>query len=305
MNAKHKADVALLTDRRYEAMLALPGDWYLGNILEDDGLLQKELERQGISSVRVDWARKDVDWSQYKFVVFRTTWDYFDRFLEFSQWLDAVSKQTKLCNPYSIIKWNMDKHYLKDLDSKGIPVTPSRFVEKGSTVNIEDEISKSGWHELVIKPCVSGAARHTYRVNKLNTKAIETVVNELLKHESFVYQPFLESVLTQGEDTLMLFDGKFSHAIRKLAKPGDFRVQDDHGGTVHDYQPDAEQIEFAEKAMAVCSTLPSYGRVDMVRDNQGKLALMELEMIEPDLWLRKHPPSAKLFAESIARVIKG
>lgn len=87
----------------------------------------------------------------------------------------------------------------------------------------------------------------------------------------------------------MLFDGKFSHAIRKLAKPGDFRVQDDHGGTVHDYQPDAEQIEFAEKAMAVCSTLPSYGRVDMVRDNQGKLALMELEMIEPELWLRKHP----------------
>jgi len=305
MNAKHKADVALLTDHRYEAMVALPGDWYLGNILEDDGLLQNELERQGISSVRVDWARKDVDWSQYKCVVFRTTWDYFDRFEEFSQWLDDVSKQTKLCNPYSMIKWNMDKHYLKDLESKGIPVTPSRFVEKGSTVNIEDEILKSGWHELVIKPCVSGAARHTYRVNKLNAKAIETVVNKLLKYESFVYQPFLESVLTQGEDTLMLFDGKFSHAIRKLAKPGDFRVQDDHGGTVHDYQPDAEQIEFAEKAMAVCSTLPSYGRVDMVRDNQGKLALMELEMIEPELWLRKHPPSAKLFAESIARVIKG
>lgn len=305
MNARYKADVALLTDHRYESMVALPGDWYLGNILEDDGLLQNELERQGISSVRVDWARKDVDWSQYKCVVFRTTWDYFDRFEEFSQWLSAVSKQTKLCNPYSIIKWNMDKHYLKDLESKGIPVTPSRFVEKGNTVNIEDEILKSGWHELVIKPCVSGAARHTYRVNKLNAKAIETVVNELLKHESFVYQPFLESVLTQGEDTLMLFDGKFSHAIRKLAKPGDFRVQDDHGGTVHDYQPDAEQIEFAEKAMAVCSTLPSYGRVDMVRDNQGKLALMELEMIEPELWLRKHPPSAKLFAESITRVIKG
>ena len=305
MNAKRKADVALLTDHRYEAMVALPGDWYLGNILEDDGLLQKELEGQGISSVRVDWARKDMDWSQYKCVVFRTTWDYFDRFEEFSQWLDDVSKQTKLCNPYSMIKWNMDKHYLKDLGSKGIPVTPSRFVEKGSTVNIEDEILKSGWHELVIKPCVSGAARHTYRVNKLNAKAIETVVNKLLKYESFVYQPFLESVLTQGEDTLMLFDGKFSHAIRKLAKPGDFRVQDDHGGTVHDYQPDAEQIEFAEKAMAVCSTLPSYGRVDMVRDNQGKLALMELEMIEPELWLRKHPPSAKLFAESIARVIKG
>jgi len=75
LNAKYKADVALLTDHRYEAMVALPGDWYLGNILEDDGLLQKALEKQGFSSVRVDCARKDVDWSQYKCVVFRTTWD--------------------------------------------------------------------------------------------------------------------------------------------------------------------------------------------------------------------------------------
>ncbi|NBR07453.1 MAG: hypothetical protein EBT92_17055 [Planctomycetes bacterium] len=286
-------------------MVAPPGDWYLGNILEDDGLLQKALEHEGLSSARLDWSRKDVDWSQYKCAVFRTTWDYFDRFEEFSQWLNAISHQTKLCNPYSTIKWNMDKHYLKDLESKGIPVTPSQFIEKGSKINIGDEISKSGWKELVIKPCVSGAARHTYRVNKLNAKKVEAVVNELLAQESFVYQPFLESILTQGEDTLMVFDGKYSHAIRKLAKPGDFRVQDDHGGTVHEYQPDTEQIEFAEKAMAVCSPLPSYGRVDMVRDNQGKLALMELEMIEPELWLRKHPPSANLFARSIARVVGG
>lgn len=305
MNAKYKADVALLTDRRYEAMVASPGDWYLGNILEDDQLLQRELANQGFSSVRVDWARKDIDWSQYKCAIFRTTWDYFDRFEEFSQWLDTISRQTKLCNPYAIIKWNMDKHYLKDLELRGVAVVPSRFVEKGGTINIGDEILKSGWMEMVIKPCVSGAARHTYRVNKSNAREVETVVNELLKQESFVYQPFLESVLKQGEDTLVLFDGKYSHAIRKLAKPGDFRVQDDHGGTVHHHQPDADQIEFAERAIAVCSPMPNYGRVDMVRDNQGKLALMELEMIEPELWLRKYPASANLFAQSIARFLRG
>ena len=193
MNAKRKADVALLTDHRYEAMVALPGDWYLGNILEDDGLLQKELEGQGISSVRVDWARKDMDWSQYKCVVFRTTWDYFDRFEEFSQWLDDVSKQTKLCNPYSMIKWNMDKHYLKDLGSKGIPVTPSRFVEKGSTVNIEDAISKSGWHELVIKPCVSGAARHTYKIEREQLEAFENLFADLIANEA------IEQVVLAGK----------------------------------------------------------------------------------------------------------
>lgn len=303
MNPKYKADIALLTDHRYEAMVAMPGDWYLGNILEDDQLLQKELDLLGISSIRLDWARKDIDWSQYKCAIFRTTWDYFDRFDEFSQWLDAIKAQTKLCNPYSIIKWNMDKHYLKDLDSRGIPVVPSHFVEKGNSINIEEELSKSGRDELVIKPCVSGAARHTYRVNKSNFSTVETIINELLRKESFVCQPFFESVLTQGEDTLMLFGGEYSHAIRKLAKPGDFRVQDDHGGTVHHHQPDADQIKFAKRAMAVCDPLPSYGRVDMVRDNQGNLAVMELELIEPELWLRKHPPSAKLFAKAIAGMI--
>lgn len=303
MNPKYKADIALLTDHRYESMVALPGDWYLGNILEDDQLLQKELDLLGLSSIRLDWARKDIDWSHYKCAIFRTTWDYFDRFDEFSQWLDAIKAQTKLCNPYSIIKWNMDKHYLKDLDSRGIPVVPSHFVEKGNSINIEEELSKSGRDELVIKPCVSGAARHTYRVNKSNFSTVETIINELLRKESFVCQPFFESVLTQGEDTLMLFGGEYSHAIRKLAKPGDFRVQDDHGGTVHHHQPDADQIEFAKRAMAVCGPLPSYGRVDMVRDNQGNLAVMELELIEPELWLRKHPPSAKLFAKAIAGMI--
>lgn len=304
MNPKYKADIALLTDHRYESMVALPGDWYLGNILEDDQLLQKELDLLGLSSIRLDWARKDIDWSHYKCAIFRTTWDYFDRFDEFSQWLDAIKAQTKLCNPYSIIKWNMDKHYLKDLDSRGIPVVPSHFVEKGNRINIEEELSKSGRDELVIKPCVSGAARHTYRVNKSNFSTVETIINELLRKESFVCQPFFESVLTQGEDTLMLFGGEYSHAIRKLAKPGDFRVQDDHGGTVHHHQPDAAQIEFAKRAMAVCDPLPSYGRVDMVRDNQGNLAVMELELIEPELWLRKHPPSAKLFAKAIAGMIE-
>lgn len=303
MNPKYKADIALLTDHRYEAMVALPGDWYLGNILEDDQLLQNELDLLGISSIRLDWARKDIDWSHYKCAIFRTTWDYFDRFDEFSQWLDAIKAQTKLCNPYSIIEWNMDKHYLKDLESRGIPVVPSHFVEKGNRINIEEELSKSGWDELVIKPCVSGAARHTYRLNNSNFSTVETIINELLRKESFVFQPFFESVLTQGEDTLMLFGGEYSHAIRKLAKPGDFRVQDDHGGTVHHHQPDVDQIEFAKRAMAVCDPLPSYGRVDMVRDNQGNLAVMELELIEPELWLRKHPPSAKLFAKAIAGMI--
>ena len=134
-------DVTILTDKRFDNPTEITP--YIQNVLDEDNALLLALERKELRVIRTYWDNPNFDWSSTKYVIFRTTWDYFDRFEEFSQWLNAVSKQTKLCNPYAIIKWNMDKHYLKDLESKGIPVTPSRFVEKGSTVNIEDAISKS------------------------------------------------------------------------------------------------------------------------------------------------------------------
>ncbi len=297
------ADIALLTESRYCAEVATPSDWYLANILTDDRLLQDALRGRGLSSVRVDWADSSLDWASYKCVVFRTTWDYFDRFNEFSNWLKLVNKKTKLCNPESIIHWNMDKHYLSNLFEKGIPVVESSFVEKATRLDLRELIKSTDWNKGVIKPCVSGAARHTYRVDISNAQALNLVLEKLIEKESFVFQPFQESVLEKGEDTLMVFNGKYSHAIRKLPKPGDFRVQDDHGGTVHYYQPTFAQIELAERAIAVCDPKPAYGRVDLVTDNCGKLAVMELELIEPELWLRMHPPSAQYFAEAIVKLL--
>src|SRR5687768_2531575 len=100
------ADVALLTERRYAASAAAPDDWYLGNILADDRHLQDALRERGLSSVRVDWSRPDVDWSRFRCAVFRSTWDYFDRFAEFSAWLDRVEGQTPLCNDAAKVRWN-------------------------------------------------------------------------------------------------------------------------------------------------------------------------------------------------------
>jgi glutathione synthase/RimK-type ligase-like ATP-grasp enzyme len=296
------ADVALLTDRRYTAATAPNGDWYLGNILADDGLLQAALGRRGFSSVRVDWADPDVDWSRFRCAVFRTTWDYFDRLAEFTPWLSRAEVRTVLCNPAPTVRWNMDKHYLADLEARGVPVVPSRFVERGTTATVADLLAETGWAEAVVKPCVSGAARHTYRVNRTTAAGLDSVVRQLLAAESLILQPFQEDIVRGGEDTLMVFGGKYSHAVRKVAKPGDFRVQDDHGGTVHEYRPTAEQIVLAERAAAACHPVPAYGRVDMVRDNDGRLAVMELELIEPELWLRFHPPAAETFADALAAV---
>lgn len=295
-----EADIALLTERRYTATRAEPNDWYLGNILREDHLLQTALTSLGFTSVRLDWSIPEVNWSKFRVAVFRTTWDYFDRFAEFSAWLGRVEKQTRLCNDAALVAWNMDKHYLRDLEVRGIPVVQSHYLERGSDVALPDLLDRKGWEEAVLKPCVSGAARHTYRVNRENAAAVNATMQQLLKEESLILQPLQQDVLRTGEDTLVVFQGRFSHAVRKVAKSGDFRVQDDYGGTVHPHQPTNAQIELAEHAMAVCRPIPAYGRVDMIRDNEGRLAIMELELIEPELWLRNDPPSAHRFAKAIA-----
>lgn len=297
------ADVALLTDRRYEASTAAPDDWYLANILADDRLLQDALRERGLSSVRVDWARPGVDWARFRCAVFRSTWDYFDRFAEFSDWLDRVERQTTLCNAAATIRWNADKHYLADLSARGVPVVPSRFIERGCDDALPAILAAAGWDDAVLKPCVSGAARHTYRVNRDHALAIDALVRPLLADESFILQPFQANVLSRGETSLLLFDGHYSHAVRKTPKAGDFRVQDDYGGTVHAYDPPADEIALAERAVAACDPRPAYARVDLVRDNDGRFAVMELELIEPELWLRRHPPAAAALADAVARVV--
>jgi len=300
---RFNADVVLLTDSRYEALKAAEGDWYLSNILSDDYYLQEALNEIGLTSMRIDWARRDVDWSGFKCAVFRTTWDYFERITEFISWLNSVQDETILLNDASLIRWNLDKHYLADLHSLGVPVVETVFIEKGSKINLHQLLEEAGRKEGIIKPCISGAARHTYRFSHKNATEIQQVIEQLLTNEAFLFQPFIEDVVKSGEDTLMIIDGHFTHAVRKVAKHGDFRVQDDHGGTVHKYTPAKEQIELAERAMAACNPAPGYGRVDMVLDNEGRWAVMELELIEPELWLRHHPPAAKNFARAISKVL--
>ncbi|MBA4191248.1 MAG: hypothetical protein C0467_24975, partial [Planctomycetaceae bacterium] len=293
------ADVALLTDPRYLAEVAEEGDWYLDNILQDDRLLQNALQRLGISSVRIDWSRPGVDWSQFKWAVFRTTWDYFDRFDEFSSWLRRAANETKLCNSAALVQWNMDKHYLADLATRGISVVESQFIERGDSVKLSEVLVETGWTDAVVKPCVSGAARHTYRVTPANVASVDPVIEKLLVSESVMLQPFQHDVTVSGEDSLMVFNGKVTHAVRKTPKAGDFRVQDDHGGSVRNHTPSAEQIDLAERAIAACEPTPAYGRVDLVRNNRGELAIMELELIEPELWLRYCPEAASEFAKAV------
>ncbi|MCA9688307.1 MAG: hypothetical protein KC636_01770 [Myxococcales bacterium] len=296
-----EAEVALVTEGRYVADEAPAGDWYLENILADDRLVIAALARRGLSARRVDWAAPGVDWGAFRCAVLRTTWDYFDRFAEFSPWLARVAARTRLCNELALVRWNIDKHYLRDLAAAGVPVVPTRFLERGATASLAGLLEETGWEEAVLKPCVSGAARHTYRVDRAGAGALEGLLARLLADEAMMLQPFQRDVLVGGEVTVVAIDGRATHGVRKLARPGDFRVQDDFGGTVHAHAPRREEVALAEAAMAACSARPVYGRVDMVRGDDGRLLVMELELVEPELWYRMHPPAAEAFAEALVR----
>ena len=296
-----KYDVVLLTDARYVA--DENPDWYVQNIFDEDELVTRALEKRGLQVWRTNWDNPDFDWSQTRYVIFRSTWDYFDRFPKFSKWLDQVSVQTRLINPHSIIKWNMDKHYLQDLANNGINIPPTVYIEPGDPRTLHGIIQETGWSEIILKPCVSGAARHTYRLHQGNIEAHEIIFKELISLESMILQEFQDKVTSQGEMAFMLFDGKYSHAVLKRAKAGDFRVHEDHGGSVHKYMASKDEIVFAKKVISVCDPVPVYARVDAIRDNNNKLCVSELELIEPELWFRYFPQAAELFADALMKVV--
>ena len=292
-----KYDVVLLTDHRY--LKESYPDEYSNNVVTEDNLVKEALEKQGLSVWRTNWDNPNFDWALTKSVLFRTTWDYFDRFPEFSEWLDGISKKTKLINPMEMIRWNLDKHYLSDLQKNGIPVVPTYFIEAGEKRTLAECVRDSGWNKIILKPAISGAARHTYKLTAETTDPYETVFRELIKDEAMLIQPFMENILTKGEVAHMVMGGKYTHSVLKIAKKGDFRVQDDFGGTVHDYQPNDTEIEFIENVMKNVSPTPAYGRVDVIWDNLDQLVVSELELIEPELWFRKNHDAATELAKEI------
>ncbi len=292
-------DVVILTEDRFERVdVSSP---YTVNVALEDGLLEQALTRCGLSVERVSWSRAGYDWQSTRAVVFRSTWDYFDRFPEFSVWLKRVSSCAQVFNPVDVVRWNVDKHYLRDLQQRGSRIVPTHFAPQGDDRTLAAWLADCECDEAVIKPVVSGAARHTYRVTTDAAPQFEGILAECLAARAMMLQPFQRSVLTRGEVSLVMIDGRFSHAVQKLAKPGDFRVQDDHGGTVRLYTPTDAEIACAERAVASCPAPPIYARVDLVDDNAGLPAIMELELIEPELWFRLHPPAAAALAQSVVR----
>ena len=289
-------DITILTDDRY---INPKKDWYTEQVIIEDELLKQNLTSLGLNVNRKSWSDKSYKWEDTKFAIFRTTWDYFDRYDEFFKWIEKTKMKTKFINSEEIIKWNIDKKYLIELEKKGINIAPTILIKNTEKINLKQLFHTTKWKEAVIKPAISGAAKNTYRVNKENYTEYEKKFNDLIKEESMLFQEFLDDILKNGEISLILIEGKYTHSIKKIAKKGDFRVQDDHGGKVVDYNATQGEINFAKKCLEATDYTPIYARVDIIYDNNNKPSLSELELIEPELWFRNYPQAAKLLAESI------
>ena len=310
-------EIWLLTEHQYASLSPDQKDLppYMQHVLVEDDTVLKALESRGVLVQKVDWADAQLDWGRPDALLFRTTWDCFERWPEFSRWLKDASLQSTLLNDAKIVRWNLNKKYLLDLERCGLRIVPTTVWEQGESIAMSDVISESGWDDVVIKPLVSGAAMDTHRVHgptdalhvsppDPNGLSAQELWSHLLGRQGMMAQPFLPSVAQHGEISVIWVHGKVTHAVHKRAKEGDFRVQDDHGGTVHRHELQKDELDFAIRTMDVCQEWllshdmppPLYARIDMVIDLDGEWALSELEMVEPELWFRFCPQAADALA---------
>lgn len=280
-------------------MILLATSPELPDLYDDDQLLLSALRDLGHTAQAAVWSDPDVDWGSARGVVIRSCWDYFDRPDAFAAWTAALPPGV-LCNPRDTITWNMNKRYLEDLRHQGADVPeiywPGAPLSPG---RLATELESRGWREFVCKPAISGAARNTWRGSVEELEISESRLNNLLSHHDMLVQPYLREVEHHGEWSFIFFGGVFSHAVLKRARPGDFRVQDDHGGTVHVEPPPAGLLAQAQAVQQRVTKPHTYARVDGI-EVEGKLMLMELELIEPELFLRTHPDAPRVMATAIA-----
>lgn len=262
----------------------------------DDELLARELQSHfDIQVTPIPWDQK-CDWKKFDLVLVRSTWDYTHHLDKFLNVIREIEQQTNLLNSYKLILWNSHKHYLKELQNQGVQIVPTQFFSSSDSLQIPAQ-----WHEelFIIKPCISASAYKTMIISRADI--ISRAYQKELHSGDWMLQPFLPQI-KQGEISLHYFNGKFSHAINKVPKSGDFRVQLEHGADLQLYEASAEILRCGEK---IVSNIPHeylYARVDLV-PYQNSFVLMELELIEPALYFRTDPSSVKNFSHALEKAL--
>lgn len=265
----------------------------------DDQIFQRALERRGAQAVPLLWDAP-ADWSGYDVVVVRSCWDYHLRHREFLAWIDRVERGGAILhNAPSILRWNSDKRYLRDLEQAGIDVVHTRWTDAAETpLSLASVLAEEGWQDVVIKPAISASATDTWRVPAGKSAEWEDRFRAMVRRGAVMIQPFVSEVARDGEWSLVFVGGEFSHAMLKHPAPGDFRVQTEHGGSQRREVPDPGLVRAAQGVLSCAPEAASYARVDgCVVD--GHFRVMELELLEPTLYFTEGPAAADRLADLV------
>ncbi len=282
--------------------IAFATDCHHSTLAADDRLAVRRLEGAGVRVEAVVWNDERVRWSSFDAVIIRSTWDYHLQAHAFKRWLSRLrAAGVPVWNSPAIIGWNMDKGYLEHLSRAGISVVPTVRISLADVVPLRSVLKRHGWSRAVVKPSVSASAYDTWQTTTELAAFGDARVAVMLEHSDVLVQPFIEAI-EQGEWSLVFLGGEFSHAVIKRTAKDDFRVQRECGGSAERAVPRGELIEFGRRVLACAPDATLYARVDAcVVDN--KPMVMELELIEPSLFLDLDGGAPQRFAEAIlARV---
>jgi hypothetical protein len=272
----------------------------LDGFVSDDALAYAPLRSLGWQVEAVPWRRRGVGWGRFEAVVIRSTWDYQQAPDEFLAVLAEIRHSgARLENAFELVRWNLRKTYLRDLECRGVAVVPTAWGCDLGPVDERAILDRLGADEVVLKPIVGANADHTYRLRR--GAAAWSKAAAALADRPYLAQPFVPSIVAEGEFSLFYFDGQYSHAVLKTPAPGDFRVQEEHGGIIRPAAAADTLVSAGGRVLAAVGQVPLYARVDLVRLAGGEFALMELELIEPSLYLRMSPEAPDRFARACDR----
>lgn len=272
------------------------GAWHQSRWRDVLGRMTAPLETAGLQVEDCSWTAAG-DLKEYDLVMPLLVWGYHrdaDWQAQVRQW---EREGVPLQNPPSVLCWNADKAYLGVLEGKGVAITPTIFVDRIDEATLFGAAEQFGTDRLIAKPRISAGAFQTIRWSP------GTPLNGGPEGAAMI-QPYLPAIQTTGEISLIYFDGGFSHAISKVPQPGDFRVQPEYDGIITAHQPAPDELAVADAVLAAAGEELLYARVDLVRDLDGDPVLMELELVEPDLYLGHDPEAPARFANAIVQTVR-